>query len=95
MTETHLYQLILITSIINIVNNITNEREHLCPLFALQTLALCRGLHKPILSSKWTPRENSHANIWAIIFHLLLPQRTSIVAELRGLFYSDLEQADD
>lgn len=41
-------------------------------------------------------RENSHANIWAIIIHLLLPLRTSTVAELGTLFYSDLlEKAND
>ena len=61
----------------------------------------CRNLHfaedcaNPYSVQNGPLRENSHANIWAIIFHLLLPQRTSTVAEQRGLFYRDLEQADD
>lgn len=49
----------------------------------------CSAQNEPV-------RGNSHANIWAIIFHLLLPLKTLTVAELGGLFYSDLlEQAND
>lgn len=54
------------------------------------------GCVSPCSAHNGSMRQNSYADIWAIIFHLLLPLRTSTVAELGGLFYRDfLEQTSD
>lgn len=54
------------------------------------------GCASPYSAHNETMRQDSYANIWAIIFHLLLPLRTLTVAELGGLFCRDLlEQTSD